>query len=273
MMPHIVGYMVLLFLVYGGFYYAFAQSDSIFGLAPGPAVCHNNDEEDKVCRRPDLFAFQMASVVSMYTSAILGMHAWYVTRRPHRALPATPQGRLFGFLPEAERLSAYALAYQAFDWIVSWTIPEHCTFIMMTHHALAAAVAYVSIRYTVLHYYSFFFLGLSEVSTLFLIWMDLANYFPPPSGTWMATFIESIAGPAFCLTFIWYRVIAWWPMSIRLFRDAHAVLSTGWIQKARPGQPSWVLWVFLLSNLPLGLLQLYWLSIILQEAQKALAGE
>lgn len=280
--PLFTAFMGLLFAVYGGFYFAFADADTIWGLTPADAVCHSSSSQqqrqhekedgDGVCRRADLFAFQMASVVYMYTAGLMGLYHWYFTRQPHRLLPATPQGRLLGYLPSSERLSTVALAYQTFDFLVSLTIPEHCTPIMMTHHFLAAAVAYCSIRYQFLHYYGYFFLGLSEVSTFFLVWMDLANYFPAPDGSTFAMLLETVAGPGFVVTFIGYRVLQWWPVSLQLFRDARAVVSSGTLDLLRPGQ-SWVLYVFLLSNLPLGLLQLYWLTIILGEVQETLSGE
>lgn len=274
MLPHIGGYMALLLAVYYGLYYTLAHANDIGGLVPAEQYC--DDNKAAPCRRPDLFAFQMASAVAMYTSALLGIHAWYVTRRPHTDMPAahTPQGRLLAHMPEAERLAAYALAYQLFDLIISVTIPEHCTVIMMTHHTMAALVAYCSIRYTVLHYYSFFFLGLSEVSTLFLVWMDLATFFPPPPDTWFGIFIDTVAGPGFVVTFICYRVVQWWPMSLQLFRDVrHVVAQTNLFRTLRPQQGPWVLYVFLACNLPLGILQLYWLTIILGEVQKTLMGE
>lgn len=271
---HILGFMALCLAIYAGFYYAFYKADTIFGMVPSSEFCNGTtasaSSREEPCRRPDLFAFQMASVVAMYTAALIGIYEWYINKRgPHAMLPPTPEGRLFGYLAQSERLSAYSFAYQAFDFVVSLTIPEHCTPIMMAHHFLAAAVAYCSIRYQFLHYYGFFYLGLSEVSTLFLVWMDLANYYTPVPGSVLATFIEAVAGPAFVVTFTWYRVLQWWPVSIQLFRDAHHVMQSGKLEQLRPKQ-SWVLWVFLCSNLPLGLLQLYWLTIILGEVQKTL---
>ena len=278
-LPLIISFMTLLAALYGGFYYAFSASNTIWGLVPAAQFCNNNDNNNDdddndttTCRRPDLFAFQLASAVPMYTMALQGVYAWYVSQRPHRLLPATPQGRLWAYLLEAEHLAVVAFSYQVFDLIVSWSFPEHCTPLMMMHHTLAATVAYCSMRYQVLHYYGFFFLGLSEVSTVFLVWMDLATFFPPTTpDSLFATFIQA-CGPGFVVTFIWYRVLQWWPMSIQLFRDVYHVVSTGVLSKLRPGQ-AWVLYIFLAANLPLGLLQLYWLTIIFGEVQKTLAGE
>ena len=111
-----------------------------------------------------------------------------------------------------------------------------------------------------------------EKLTPILLSRNTATYFPPTPDSWFGTFIESVAGPGFVVTFIWYRVVQWWPMSIQLFRDVYHVVTTGVLQKVRPGQ-AWVLYIFLASNLPLGLLQLYWLTIILGEVQKTLTGK
>jgi hypothetical protein len=122
---------------------------------------------------------------------------------------------------------------------------------------------------SVLNYYGIFYLGLSEVSSLFLVFIDLSKYFPPIPGTLYDHFIGIVCGPMFVAAFTFYRVILWWPVSYQLFTDVYSVVTSGQAQKLRPGC-SWVLYVFLGCNLPLGLLQLYWFTIILGEVCKVL---
>jgi hypothetical protein len=122
---------------------------------------------------------------------------------------------------------------------------------------------------SVLNYYGIFYLGLSEVSSIFLVFVDLSKYFPPIPGTLYDHFVGIVCGPMFVAGFTFYRVILWWPVSYRLFTDVYSVVTSGQAQKLRPGC-SWVLYVFLGLNLPLGLLQLYWFTIILGEVCKVL---
>ena len=115
-----------------------------------------------------------------------------------------------------------------------------------------------------------YFLGCTEVSSMFLVIIDLAKFFPPEPNTRFDT-VVAVSGPPFAVTFAFYRVGMWWKVSYMLFRDCHAVLSTGRSNQLRPGK-DYVLYVFLVLNIPLGCLQLYWFSIILEEAMKLLSG-
>jgi hypothetical protein len=110
---------------------------------------------------------------------------------------------------------------------------------------------------------------LSEVSSVFLVFVDLARYFPPLPGSLYDHFIRFFAAPGFVGCFVIYRVFYWWPVSMQLFRDVfHVTVTTQRAQQLRPGQV-WVLYLYLVLNVPLGLLQLYWLTIIFDEAKIA----
>lgn len=118
-----------------------------------------------------------------------------------------------------------------------------------------------------------FYLGLTEVSSIFLVFIDLAKYFPPTSGAKFDFFIGAICGPLFVVTFFYYRVFMWWKVSYQLWSDAlHALGKSGMAEKMRPGK-SFVLYIFLTINILLGVLQLYWFRFILGETAKVLAGE
>jgi hypothetical protein len=118
-----------------------------------------------------------------------------------------------------------------------------------------------------LHYYGIYFLGIVEVSSIFLVFIDLAKYFPPNPDSLIEKTLKAFIGPAFVITFFLYRVIVWWKISFQLWSDALHVLLTGKSQKYRNGK-SYVLYVYLISNVLLGTLQLYWLSFIIAEVKK-----
>lgn len=115
-----------------------------------------------------------------------------------------------------------------------------------------------------------YFLGVTEFSSVFLVVVDLAKYFPPEQNTLYDTVVAA-SGPLFAVCFAIYRVILWWKVSIQLFQDCYSVISRGVAEKLRPGK-TYVLYVFLVLNIPLGFLQLYWFTIILGEAKKLLDG-
>jgi TLC domain len=101
--------------------------------------------------------------------------------------------------------------------------------------------------------------------------VDLAKYFPPEPQSFYDS-VVAVSGPLFAVSFTFYRVVLWWQVSLLLWKDCYHVVSKGVSDKLRPGK-NFVLYAFLFLNLPLGLLQLYWFTIILDEARKLLAGD
>lgn len=234
-----------------------------------PDFCSIVDSSDSTtCFRGDLFAFQVASGLALTICAIVGFRCWHVSRRVHTLLPPTPQGRLFGYLPEAELLATINFCFQSWDFVVSSTIPEHATPIFLGHHIMASIVSFCSIRYQILHYYGVFFLGLSEVSSFFLVFLDLSKFNPPRESSWYERWVLLVCGPMFVICFLYYRVLLWWPVSYQLWCDVRSVIANGQAEKIRGRGANWVLFVFLALNLPLGVLQLYWVTIIAEEVVK-----
>lgn len=207
-----------------------------------------------VCSRSDLFAFQMTSIWAILACGCLGLMAWYGPDRVSQS--SLPARRLRGYHWAGEWLCAVNFTFQVWDFFVSLFIPEHATSIMLTHHTLAAVVSFCGLYYESLHYYAVFFLGLSEVSSIFLVFVDLSKYFPPVPGTWYDIWVQSVCGPLFVVTFLYFRVVRWWPLSWQLWQDT---------QRA---PPSWLNRLFVGINLPLGILQLYWSTLILEEVYK-----
>jgi hypothetical protein len=186
---------------------------------------------------------------------ITGFMAWHVSKRAHLAIPATPEGRLFGYLEEADRLNAGIFVFQVWDFFASLFIPEHATPVFLTHHLLAALCAYFSLEYQYAHHYAIFFGGCSEISSIFLVIADFDNYFPASQGTSWQGLVTACQG-MFVLTFSYYRIVGWWQESYRLWSDALIVLDKK--SGLRPGKSLLFLYVFLAVDVALGLLQVYW---------------
>ena len=76
-----------------------------------------------------------------------GFWTWHVSRRVSTHIPQTSEGRLFGYLKEADYLNTAIFIYQTFDFFASMMVPEHCTAVFLTHHALAAFTAWMSLNF------------------------------------------------------------------------------------------------------------------------------
>lgn len=186
------------------------------------------------------------------------------------ALAATPQSRILERLPRAETLCAGICIYQAWDFVASCLLAEHRHVVFLVHHVAAAWTAYGALEYQLLHHYAIFFGGCSEISSFFLVWMDLDRYFPMTenSPSWWATFIVSQQA-GFVVTFVAYRIVGWIYYSTHLWNTVWEMLrqrSTPekscptLLQLHRPGDlRSAILCAFLVMNVALGALQMYWL--------------
>ena len=234
---------------------------SYIGLpTPSAQVCQEEVENEK-CGRPDLFAFQIVSGFIFWICGGLGLYSWL-----YSVPSGTPESRFYGYDTPAKWLTIINFSYQLWDFVVSFGIPEHCTIIMMLHHVVAATVSWSALYNDMVGYYATFFLGLSEVSSIFLVALDFSKYFQPQPGSWFQFYVGSIAGPCFAVTFVLFRVVLWWPVSFQLFQDVKKVN-----KDLRPGR-SWILYMWCCFNIPMGLLQLYWLTIIVVKAQETLAA-
>jgi hypothetical protein len=106
---------------------------------------------------------------------------------------------------------------------------------------------------------------------MFLVFVDLAKFFPPVPGSVFDVWV-GVCGPIFVVTFFIYRVLLWWKVLYQLWSDTAHVLNKGLAEKLRPGK-SHVLYLFVTVSIPMGLLQLYWFQIIVNEVIKVLSGE
>jgi TLC domain len=248
---------LLLSVVYGVAYWIVANS-ATSRFRPAPQYCPTSSTGEKsTCSRPDLFAFQVAGLVMQLFLGLSGLRAWLVTKHAH-AYGDSAEGRLFGYLPDAERLNVGILVFQVWDFVFSIMIPEHATMVFLGHHLAAALTAYFSLEYQYAHHYAIFFGGCSEISSIFLVFCDFDVFFPSSdqgSAEW-GTFIVLCQG-SFVLLFLAYRVVGWWIVSYRLWKDALYVQQKGLANKYRPGK-SWFLYIFLFMDAALGALQLYW---------------
>jgi hypothetical protein len=146
-------------------YYLF--KDSGIWLRPADEFCKDDAFTDASgrCSRSDLFAKQATSAIMQLYTGGMGFMAWHLTKRVVTGLPQTPEGRLFGYLEEADQLNTGIFVYQTFDFFSSLLVPEHNQIVFLVHHVLAATTAWMSLEYQMVHYYAIFFGGCSVRKT------------------------------------------------------------------------------------------------------------
>ena len=104
-----------------------------------------------------------------------------------------------------------------------------------------------------------YFLGCSEIIEIPLVAVDLAKFFPPLPDTPNYDFIvNGICGPIFAITFTYYRVSC----GGRSVQNVWGYIPRDEERHGKQLQPEGILYVMMALNVLLGLLQLYWFSII-----------
>jgi TLC domain. len=172
----------------------------------------------------------------------------------------------FGFSEESEIIACVSMTSQLWGLVMTPLIPEFTSAIMLCHHFLAALVSFVALQYQYYLYYSVFYLALSEVSSLPLLVMSISKYFPPTSGSFHEI-LNDLAGPAFAVTFTYYRVYLWIKMTSQLWSDGVYVLSKKLSDQYRPGKNACLYLILLVCTL-LSCLQLFWFTLIIREVLK-----
>ena len=284
-------------IVYGSVLY---MDPKIFNIqADGSKYCNSNDDgtdttSNDECYRMDLVAYKIVSFLSMSCMGIFGTYQWYnsveLQQMSHRksnnnnsnndkttttssrstsSSAALPETRLFSYLKISEIQNVMIFCYQIWDIVVSLQIPEHREMIFMVHHVLAACVAYWSLKYQLFGYYSIYYGGCSEFSSIFLVISDIDSMFPTVVRSY-PTFdtIILICKGLFVGTFTYFRVIGWIQYSIPLWKDVFHVtthnLDIQYRESSSKNQQRWLLYMFLILNVLLGCLQVYWLYEIVQ---------
>lgn len=221
------------------------------------------------CHRNDLLAFQIVSLVMLSYLGLSGFHTWSISGRTHRLLPDTPEGRAFGTtLGEADQINAAIVVFQGWNFVGSFFVEELRTGIMLTHHILAMVCGIFSLHYRIVPYYAVYFGGVTEFSSIFLVFVDIGKYFPPPPDSlWSKA--EFFCQVAFLLTFFQYRVVGWIRETYRFLSDVQHLFQGGLVEKYRPGS-SWFLVYLATCSVLLGALQIFWFGQIMTEAMKVL---
>ena len=270
LLPYVGATVAIMHLLYLMLYYIYENGyTAAIGLPLlDPEDCDKDESNDK-CGRADQFAFQ---IVSGFTFLVIGnwaLYDWHLRSAGSlkQSIPNTAMGRLYAHNEVAQWITVINLGYQIWDFAVSLTIPEYCTVVMMSHHTAAAIVAWSGIYNDMLSYYALFFMGITEFSSIWLVSLDIAKYFALTPGSLLQLFFQYASGPLFMLSFIYYRILLWWPCSLQLLNDVREVTSTGKAAEARGPGRTWILYLWLGLNFPLGLLQIYWLTLILTEAK------
>jgi hypothetical protein len=139
-----VGFGVLTIL-YCGCIAVFDSLRMYLQMPPSADEFCRHSQNNEPCWRADLFAFEVVSGLVLIWAGYQGFYAWHI-RKIQKSIDDTPEGRLFGYVEEADVLCAVSTTFQLFDLVISFLIPEQRQFLFLCHHVMAATVSWYGLN-------------------------------------------------------------------------------------------------------------------------------
>lgn len=240
-------------------------------------------------QQPGFTAHQLVCFPLMVYLTLQGLVAWWY--ESDEAAAAGTEGRIFGTVDRGYQLSATVLGMMVFwDIPCSIVVPALQDTLMLGHHIGMCFVAGVSVGifssdgHPIGTYYTSFFLGVIEFSTIFLVVVDV---FHPRNAAWHAWINQTTNGggnvaavkfaravnealrPLFAVAFITVRCL-WFSYVIFSTCLMDFVQAAQLPQDARHGASSLVLYGVAAIAFAFNCLQLNWGFLVAKQIAKAL---
>eukprot|EP00634_Sargassococcus_sp_CCMP2135_P005925 CAMPEP_0198647246 /NCGR_PEP_ID=MMETSP1467-20131203/2567_1 /TAXON_ID=1462469 /ORGANISM="unid. sp., Strain CCMP2135" /LENGTH=293 /DNA_ID=CAMNT_0044382863 /DNA_START=24 /DNA_END=905 /DNA_ORIENTATION=- len=179
---------------------------------------------------------------------------------------------LFGAHPGVSLLILTMVGVQLFDVPSTLLIGGSlATPTFIAHHLTVLWLSVMSLHYRFALYYAAYFIGVIELSTPFLAFVDLFRDFPKFAEAWPAT--NEVVRVLFALAFFFVRIVNWIPVSVAFWREALGLLFRTGPHGVSAPIPDYVILVWLTTHLGLTLLQWYWGTKILKAVYAMLTGD
>lgn len=212
-------------------------------------------------RDPGFAAHQLCFLVGMLFCAVYGSWLWFDKA-------AIIEDRIYGLDPGALLLAEFSAAFQFYDLVSSLMIDSLRLSDRIGHHVIASILGFWSYHHGILLYYALFFFGVSEVSSVFLAFVDFFKEFAElrnPRQYPLLAQLNEVTRNIFACVFLTIRVCYWPYVSIKFWADALDALKHA---KPHPIEITCIM----LANIGLTLLQFYWAFLILKQIYKKFGG-
>mmetsp|Transcript_14025 Transcript_14025/g.16995 ORF Transcript_14025/g.16995 Transcript_14025/m.16995 type:complete len:252 (+) Transcript_14025:114-869(+) len=173
--------------------------------------------------------------------------------------------KAYGVLASAEVVVRANFVFQVYDLVMSLVTKELRKPEMVAHHLVTGLLAYWVLTGPYLHYFCTFFVGVAELSSIPLVFVDTCKQFPSIAKQFPT--VEVVAKGLFALLFLSIRVIYWPIVSYQFWIQSLDLLNTG------KAHLEYVVVTFLIANVFLTLLQQYWGTLVLKGIKRMLAGD
>jgi len=211
---------------------------------------------------PMLAAHFLPQLLGFAALAYYGGGAW-MTEMPAQEAP------IDAYLYVGERVSCIMIAFQLYE--LAACIPTKrlrgLMYEMVGHHAITLLLSVLAYKYQAYHYWAPCFMGMAEISSIPLAFVDLFKQFKPLKAQY--PIICEGTRHMFAYAFLFFRGFYWPYSSIWFWFTSSAVLAAGTPLLF----PSWVVYTFCVCNVLMTGLQWYWTSLILKAFYFLIIGD
>lgn len=164
-------------------------------------------------------------------------------------------------VPQGERIACLMIGFQLYELLACYFSPRLRGGIneLVGHHVIVTLLSSLVYYLQAFQYISPSFMGMAEISSLPLAFVDLFKQFPDMRKDFPN--VNEAARNLFAVSFLALRGAYWPYCSYKFFANVFAHLEAGTIP---PNVPDWALYIFCTCNILMCLLQWYWSSIILK---------
>jgi len=140
---------------------------------------------------------------------------------------------------------------------------------MLAHHIMAFTLSVLGMTYSYAYYYSPFFMGIIELSSVPLVTVDFFKDFKQLRPKY--PLINEVGRTAFAILFVFFRILYWPIVTLQFWQDSMHELSD--IAAGDSAIPLGCVLTFLVSNLLLTAMQAYWGSLVVKALAQKLLGD
>jgi hypothetical protein len=223
-------------------------------------VRHTTNASD---RQASIIAYNLTAMAPNIVQLAFGARLWF-SRLDEFSGGDTRHSRLYTPLEGGATFNiSVCIAYELWNTCTALLLPDYRTLAFVGHHVSSLYLLLLTSA-PFLHFYSLFFFGPPALSNLFLSGMDCFKHCEPMQRAMPAVNLAFRVG--FAVSFLATRTVYWAAVSARFWRDVVETLAAG------EAHSTWVLGVYMASNVFLTGLQALWASKVIDGLRRQLFG-
>jgi len=212
---------------------------------------------------PQLAAHFLPQLVAFSACVYCGAGDWFFD------MPDPRTTSISSYVPQGERIACLILGFQLYEFVMCIPCPRlrGGANELVVHHIISLVLSSLAYYKQAYLYYSPCFMGVAEISSLPLAFVDLFKQFPPLRALFPVA--NEMLRNVFAASFLLLRGVYWPICSVGFFRTHYI----GWAAGAPWPMAAPIMYTFIFCNVAMTALQWYWSSIIVTAIVRLARGD